>query len=211
MPVEPVEAYLDRLFALMETLLPLAEQQERREEIRTHLLACMEARRELGLTLEAAVRETLAQFGDPEQLANAWRQETRKMNGKSRKISRRNAIGVTASAVLTGGLIGAAWVRPSGQAALPAEAMTAFNRDLSAQFEAGQSLVRTLLYAASQQQHPGFRQAILAVEQDVEAGYPLSLSMAKHPAFFATAYVQAVRQGEIEGALEKVLARYASI
>ncbi len=61
-----------------------------------------------------------------------------------------------------------------------------------------------------QTQNPRLKKIIKAVRDDVEAGSPLSDSMAKHPAAFDRLYVAMVKAGETSGALDATLMRLAT-
>jgi type IV pilus assembly protein PilC len=74
----------------------------------------------------------------------------------------------------------------------------------------GLAVLRALYVLEEQTSNPRFKKIIKAVQEDVEAGMPLSDAMAKHPAAFDRLYVSMVRAGEAGGALDQTLIRLAT-
>jgi hypothetical protein len=70
-----IEDYLDHICAPLVGLAPYEARQKLRAELRGHLEALVVARREIGACPEGAVREALAQFGDPRIVARQWARE----------------------------------------------------------------------------------------------------------------------------------------
>ena len=85
------------------------------------------------------------------------------------------------------------------------EEVRAFTRGLSARFDQGQSLVGMLTDLSARQANPELRQVIEQVNQEVQAGNPLSRAMAQHPRVFDQDYIATVRQGEVGGDLDQTL------
>ena len=85
-----------------------------------------------------------------------------------------------------------------------------FARQFATMISSGLAVLRALYVLEEQTQHPRFEKIIRAVRDDVEAGSPLSDSMAKHPAAFDRLYVAMVRAGETSGALDAALMRLAT-
>lgn len=67
-----IEDYLDQVLAPLVGWVPYVARTELRAELQSHLEARVAAYRELGSSPDAAVKETLAQSGDPQVVARAW-------------------------------------------------------------------------------------------------------------------------------------------
>ena len=76
--------------------------------------------------------------------------------------------------------------------------------------DAGLPLVRGLDIIASQHPNQKFKQIIVRVKEDVEAGSTFSDSLAKHPKVFSNLYTQLIKAGEAGGVLDVILQRLAS-
>ena len=74
--------------------------------------------------------------------------------------------------------------------------VSAFTQQFSSLIDGGQSIVRSLLALAQQQEDPRFQEALAQVRLDVEQGATLSAAMARYPEFFNEPYIQAVEKGE---------------
>ena len=85
-----------------------------------------------------------------------------------------------------------------------------FARQFATMISSGLAVLRALYVLEEQTEHARFKKIIRAVKDDVEAGSPLSESMAKHPAAFDRLYVAMVRAGETSGALDSALLRLAT-
>ncbi len=85
-----------------------------------------------------------------------------------------------------------------------------FTRQLSTMIDAGLPLVRGLDIIASQHPNQKFKQVIVRVKEDVEAGSTFADSLAKHPKVFSNLYTQLVKAGETGGVLDVMLQRLAS-
>lgn len=85
-----------------------------------------------------------------------------------------------------------------------------FTRQLSTMIDAGLPLVRGLDIIASQHPNQKFKQVIVRVKEDVEAGSTFADSLAKHPKVFSNLYTQLVKAGETGGVLDVILQRLAS-
>jgi type IV pilus assembly protein PilC len=82
-------------------------------------------------------------------------------------------------------------------------------RQLSTMISSGLSILRTLYVLEDQTESKKLKAALVAVRKDVEAGLPLSDSLARHPKLFGPLYVSMVRAGETGGMLEEALIRVA--
>ena len=63
-----------------------------------------------------------------------------------------------------------------------------FSRQLSLMFKSKISLVAALNSIANQTKNPGFREKILALFKEVEAGTPFSQALSSYPKLFSTFY-----------------------
>jgi type IV pilus assembly protein PilC len=84
-----------------------------------------------------------------------------------------------------------------------------FARQFATMINSGLAVLRALYVLEEQTSNTRFKKIIKAVQEDVEAGMPLSDAMAKHPAAFDRLYVSMVRAGEAGGALDQTLTRLA--
>jgi hypothetical protein len=67
-----IDDYLDHLYAPLVGRVPYDVRQQIRSELRTHLEALVAAGQEIGASPDQAIREALAQFGDPRRVAREW-------------------------------------------------------------------------------------------------------------------------------------------
>src|SRR5580693_9509982 len=84
-----------------------------------------------------------------------------------------------------------------------------FARQLSTMISAGMSILRSLYVLEEQTESKFLKETIVAVRRDVEAGLPLSDSMARHPKVFNPLFVAMTQAGEMGGVLEGALMRVA--
>ncbi len=84
-----------------------------------------------------------------------------------------------------------------------------FTRQFSVMFSAGLPLVQALEILGSQQQNKLFKETILAVKSDVEAGSSLANAFRKHPNIFDNLYCNMIASGEASGNLDQILQRLA--
>ncbi len=75
---------------------------------------------------------------------------------------------------------------------------------------AGMSILRSLYVLEEQTESKFLTETIVAVRKDVEAGLPLSDSMARHPKVFNPLFVAMTQAGEMGGVLEDALMRVAN-
>jgi type IV pilus assembly protein PilC len=87
--------------------------------------------------------------------------------------------------------------------------LTRFTTQLSVLQDAGLPIVRCLKILEGQMKPGLFKRTLMMVTEDVEAGSPLSESLAKHPAVFDSLYTNMVRAGEAGGVLDTILLRLA--
>ena len=90
-----------------------------------------------------------------------------------------------------------------------ARELTIMTRQLATMISSGLSILRTLYVLEDQTESKKLKETLVAVRKDVEAGLPLSDSLARHPKIFGPLYVSMVRAGETGGMLEVALMRVA--
>jgi type IV pilus assembly protein PilC len=87
--------------------------------------------------------------------------------------------------------------------------LAVFTRQLSVMFSAGLPLVQALEILGTQQQNKLFKEIILSVKSDVEAGSSLANAFSKHPKVFDNLYCNMIASGEASGNLDQILQRLA--
>ncbi len=87
--------------------------------------------------------------------------------------------------------------------------LTVMTRQLSTMVSSGMTLLRSFYVLEAQTQSKGLRDILTKVRKDVEAGDPLSKSLARHPKVFNPLYTAMVEAGETGGVLEEALVRIA--
>ncbi len=80
-----------------------------------------------------------------------------------------------------------------------------FFRQLSIMFASHVPLVEALQTIANQTKNPDFKERILKITEDVDAGTTLSESFSRHPKIFTSFMVNMVKSGEVSGNLSKSL------
>lgn len=80
-----------------------------------------------------------------------------------------------------------------------------FSRQLAIMFKSQVSLLEALRTLAQQTKNPSFKEKILDIGEEVEAGTPLSQALSLHPAAFSSFYIAMVKSGEASGTLSKSL------
>ncbi|MEW6145349.1 MAG: type II secretion system F family protein [Thermodesulfobacteriota bacterium] len=88
--------------------------------------------------------------------------------------------------------------------------LVVFTRQLSTMIDAGLPLVRGLDIIASQHPNQKFKQIIIRVKEDVEAGSTFAEALGKHPKVFSNLYTQLIKAGETGGVLDVILQRLAN-
>lgn len=92
---------------------------------------------------------------------------------------------------------------------ISSQELAVFTRQLSVMFSAGLPLVQALEILGSQQQNKLFKEIILSVKSDVEAGSSLANAFRKHPNVFDNLYCNMIASGEASGNLDQILQRLA--
>jgi type IV pilus assembly protein PilC len=85
-----------------------------------------------------------------------------------------------------------------------------FSRQLATMIDAGIPLVQALGILGEQIENPSFKNVIVTVRKDIEAGVNFCDALAKHPAIFSDLFVNMTKAGEVSGMLDDVLDRLAS-
>jgi len=85
-----------------------------------------------------------------------------------------------------------------------------FTRQFATMIDAGLPLVQCLEILSSQQDNPTFKEVLLKVKGDVEAGSTFAEALRKHPRVFNDLYCNLVAAGEAGGILDTILNRLAS-
>ncbi len=89
------------------------------------------------------------------------------------------------------------------------EDILAFTWQFATMVGAGIPLLKCLDILKGQAKNQRFKEAIGAINQDVQNGATLADSLARHPAIFSRLYVNMVRAAEVGGLLDQVLVRVA--
>src|SRR5205085_3981835 len=82
-------------------------------------------------------------------------------------------------------------------------------RQLSTMVSSGVTILRALYVLEEQTESKLLKRALVQIRKDVEAGLPLSDSLARHPKIFSPLFISMVRAGEAGGLLESALMRTA--
>lgn len=98
--------------------------------------------------------------------------------------------------------------RPSNSDMFAARVL-AFTKLFRVLIDNGNSLVHSLNQAAAQEEDTAFRTVIEEVSRAIESGHSLSGAMRKYPHWFSPEYIRAIREGEVMGKLEVILAGLA--
>ena len=85
-----------------------------------------------------------------------------------------------------------------------------FNQELLALIKSGLPILRVWDLLIDRAGHPGFRQVLCDVKEDIRSGASASNALAKHPMYFTNLYVATIRAGEQSGNLAEVLQRYVA-
>lgn len=88
---------------------------------------------------------------------------------------------------------------------VPAKDVMLFSRQLAIMFKARVSLVDALSTIGRQTRSKTFREQILKISEEVEAGTSFSEALSRHPATFSSFYVNIIKRGEALGKLSDVL------
>ncbi|MDD8012058.1 MAG: type II secretion system F family protein [Acidobacteriota bacterium] len=94
-----------------------------------------------------------------------------------------------------------------GKKSVSLRTLAVFNRQLSVMFNAGLPITQAIGILGTQQKDKFFKDVLLEVRKDVEAGSNLSNAMKKHPKVFNDLYTSMIQAGEASGNLDTILLR----
>jgi type IV pilus assembly protein PilC len=97
-----------------------------------------------------------------------------------------------------------------GEKKLKLDDLVVFSRQLATLIDAGIPLVQSLGILGEQIEKKDFRNIIVSVRQDIEAGMSFCDALAKHPKIFSDFFVNMAKAGEASGMLDEVLDRLSS-
>lgn len=89
------------------------------------------------------------------------------------------------------------------------EDLVIFTRQFSTMVDAGIPILQSLEALSEQTANLTFKEALVAIREDIQLGSSLSSSFAKHPKIFDQLYVNMIRVGESGGILTTILERVA--
>jgi type IV pilus assembly protein PilC len=98
----------------------------------------------------------------------------------------------------------------SGKKAVKPMDIAMFTRQMATMMKAGVPLVQSFDIVADGLDHPGLRDLVLKIREDVAAGGGFAPSLRKHPKYFDNLFCNLVESGEQSGALETMLDRIAT-
>ncbi len=93
---------------------------------------------------------------------------------------------------------------------LPLGQFMIFNQELLALIKSGLPILRVWDLLIDRAGHPGFRQVLREVKEDIRSGASASDALAKHSSYFPNLYVATIKAGEQSGNLSEVLQRYVA-
>lgn len=79
--------------------------------------------------------------------------------------------------------------------------IVSFFRQLAIMFESKVSLSESLRVLAKQSQNPTFKEKLVKISEEVEAGTALSVALSRHPKAFSSFHVSMIKSGEVSGTL----------
>lgn len=85
--------------------------------------------------------------------------------------------------------------------------LSIFNRQLAVMFNAGLPVTQGLAILATQQKNKYFKEALIEIRKEVEAGSNLSNALKKYPDIFSELYTSMIQAGEASGNLDTILMR----
>jgi len=88
--------------------------------------------------------------------------------------------------------------------------LVVFSRQLATMVEAGIPLVNVLDMLGEQMEKPFFKEVILKIRDDIEAGASFSEAISKQKRVFSTLFINMVKAGETSGTLDEILDRVAT-
>lgn len=79
-----------------------------------------------------------------------------------------------------------------------------FSQQMSALLKAGVPILRALTGIQDSSPNPRFAHAVKSIRENLDAGKPLSVCLAKHPDYFSPYYLSMIRVGEMTGMLDEI-------
>jgi len=98
-------------------------------------------------------------------------------------------------------------VKSGGGKKIKSEDLVIFTRQFATMVDAGIPILQSLEALSQQTSNLSFKQALIAIREDIQLGSSLSNSFAKHPKIFDQLYVNMIRVGESAGILTSILER----
>lgn len=98
---------------------------------------------------------------------------------------------------------------PGMQPKVTTKDLVVFTRQFATMIDAGLPLIQCLDILSSQQENVTFKQILLSIKEDVEAGSTFADALRKHPKAFDELFVNLVAAGEVGGILDTILNRLA--
>ncbi len=83
--------------------------------------------------------------------------------------------------------------------------IVAFSRQLSIMFKSQIPLIESLEVLAFQASREGFKETLLKINEEIEAGVTFSKALSRYPRVFSTFYISMVKSGEASGKLAESL------
>ena len=83
-----------------------------------------------------------------------------------------------------------------------------FNQELLALTKAGLPILKVWDLLIDRARHPGFREVLGTIRQDIRGGASTSEALTQHPVHFPDLYIASIKAGEQSGNLAEVLQRY---
>ena len=99
---------------------------------------------------------------------------------------------------------------PGMQPKVTTKDLVVFTRQFATMIDAGLPLIQCLDILSNQQENVTFKQMLLTIKEDVEAGSTFADALRKHPKAFDELFVNLVAAGEVGGILDTILNRLAS-
>lgn len=99
---------------------------------------------------------------------------------------------------------------PGMQPKVTTKDLVVFTRQFATMIDAGLPLIQCLDILSNQQENVTFKQILLTIKEDVEAGSTFADALRKHPKAFDELFVNLVAAGEVGGILDTILNRLAS-
>ncbi|QFY90091.1 type II secretion system F family protein [Magnetovirga frankeli] len=97
-----------------------------------------------------------------------------------------------------------------GSAKITPKDIAVFSRQLATMMSSGVPLMQSFDIVGRGHDNPAMQELLLTIKQEIEGGTSLTGSLAKHPLYFDTLYINLVNAGEQAGILENILDKIAT-